>query len=41
MTEQQRLWEFTQLLDEPFVACLVEVAAIVLADQHGLTAPDL
>lgn len=40
MTEQERLWEFVQLLDEPFVTCLVEVAAVLLTDQHGFAAPD-
>lgn len=40
MTEQERLWEFVQLMDTTSVACLVEVAAILLADQLGLTEPD-
>lgn len=40
MTEQERLWEFVQLMDTAFVACLVEVAAILLTDQLGLTEPD-
>lgn len=37
MTEQERLWEFVALLDDAFVSCLVEVAALLLTDQHGFT----
>jgi hypothetical protein len=37
MRELERLWEFVQLLEEPFVACLVEVAAILLTDQFGFS----
>ena len=36
MTEAERLLEWVKLLDEPAIACLVEVAAILLADQYGL-----
>lgn len=36
MTEAERLLEWVELLDEPAIACLVEVAAILLADQYGL-----
>lgn len=40
MTEQERLWGSVQVLDKPFVVCLVGVVAVLLARHHGFTAPD-
>ena len=36
MTERQRLSEWIAVLDDTYVACLVEVAAVLFADQCGV-----
>lgn len=40
MTDMERLLEWASLLDKDFLACLVEVAAVLAADQQGLISPD-
>lgn len=40
MSDIERLNEWAELLDAPALACLVEVAAVLVADQHGLISPD-
>lgn len=35
MTDLERLFEWTELLDDDGLACLVEVAAVLAADQIG------
>lgn len=40
MTDRQRLEEWLALLDETYLPCLVEVAAVLVADQHGLLPND-
>ena len=36
MTDLQRLLEWTELLDDAGLACLVEIAAVLAADQMGV-----
>jgi hypothetical protein len=36
MTDRERLEEWLALLDEAYLPCLIEVAAILVADQHGM-----
>jgi hypothetical protein len=36
MTDLQRLLEWTDLLDDDRLACLVEIAALLAADQIGV-----
>jgi hypothetical protein len=36
MTERQRLSEWIAMLDDTYVACLIEVAAVLFADQCGV-----
>ena len=36
MTDLQRLFEWTELLDDDRLACPVEVAAVLAADQIGV-----
>ena len=40
MNNLARLMQWAELLDDDFLACLVEVAAVLAADQNGLTDPD-
>jgi hypothetical protein len=40
MTDRQRLQEWLALLDDAYLPCLVEVAAVLVADQHGMLADD-
>jgi hypothetical protein len=32
--------QWAELLDDDFLACLVEVAAVLAADQYGVLQPD-
>lgn len=36
MTDLERLLEWTDLLDDDRLACLVEIAAVLVADQMGV-----
>ena len=36
MTDLQRLLEWTGMLDDDRLACLVEIAAVLAADQIGV-----
>ena len=36
MTDLERLFEWTELLDDGRLGCLVEVAAVLAADQIGV-----
>ena len=36
MTDLERLLEWTDLLDDDRLACLVEIAAVLAADQMGV-----
>jgi hypothetical protein len=36
MSDLHRLLEWTQLLDDDRLACLVEIAAVLAADQMGV-----
>lgn len=38
MTDRERLLEWTDLLDDDRLACLVEIAAVLAADQIGVYA---
>ena len=40
MSDIERLNEWAELLDAPALACLVEVAAVLAADQFGVLEPD-
>ena len=40
MNNLVRLMQWAELLNDDFLACLVEVAAVLVADQSGLTDPD-
>ena len=36
MTDRARLQEWLDLLDDDYLPCLIEVAAVLVADQYGL-----
>ena len=36
MTDLQRLQEWLILLDDSYLPCLIEVAAVLVADQYGV-----